>query len=146
MSLQEDVHAIAVRARAASERLAELSTAQKNAWLLHCAERLEAARERIREANALDMAQATEKGVAEPHVWSVIGANAKRPSYWAAIPWSPSSPVAVHESRIAPPLVDMAAARSLIGPGAVMSGVVWVATLERLLCAPTSSTDLRMNQ
>ena len=68
MSLQEDVHAIAVNARAAGERLAELSTAQKNAWLLRCAERLEAARERIREANALDMAQASEKGVAEPLV------------------------------------------------------------------------------
>jgi glutamate-5-semialdehyde dehydrogenase len=68
MSLQEEIHATAIRARAASERLAELSTAAKNAWLLRCAERLDAARERIREANAHDMAAAAEKGVAEPLV------------------------------------------------------------------------------
>jgi glutamate-5-semialdehyde dehydrogenase len=68
MSLQEQIHDIAVRARSASERLSELSTAEKNAWLLRCTERLEAARERIREANARDMAAAAEKGVAEPLV------------------------------------------------------------------------------
>jgi glutamate-5-semialdehyde dehydrogenase len=68
MSLQEQIHAIAVRARTASERLAELSTAEKNAWLLRCAERLEAARETIRQANARDMAAAADKGVAEPLV------------------------------------------------------------------------------
>ncbi|MGI9592625.1 MAG: glutamate-5-semialdehyde dehydrogenase, partial [Myxococcota bacterium] len=38
------------------------------AWLARCAERLEAAREPIREANARDMALAAEKGVAEPLV------------------------------------------------------------------------------
>ena len=68
MSIQEEIHAIAVRARAASERLAELSTADKNEWLLRCAEQLEAARERIREANARDLAAAAEKGVAGPLV------------------------------------------------------------------------------
>jgi glutamate-5-semialdehyde dehydrogenase len=68
MSLQEQIHDIAVRARSASERLSELSPAEKNAWLLRCAERLEAARERIREANARDMAAAVDRGVAEPLV------------------------------------------------------------------------------
>jgi glutamate-5-semialdehyde dehydrogenase len=68
MSLQEEIHAIALRARAASEKLAELSTAEKNAWLLRSAERLEAARERILEANARDRAAAAEKGVADPLV------------------------------------------------------------------------------
>src|SRR5262245_62681547 len=66
MNLRELVHEIAVRARAASERTAELSTADKDAWLLRCAQRLESARERIRAANALDVAEAREKGVAAP--------------------------------------------------------------------------------
>jgi glutamate-5-semialdehyde dehydrogenase len=68
MSLQDDIHAIAVRARSASERLSELTTAEKNAWLLRCAERLEAARERIREANARDLREAEQKGVPGPLV------------------------------------------------------------------------------
>jgi glutamate-5-semialdehyde dehydrogenase len=66
MDLQELVHEIAVRARAASERTAELSSAEKDAWLLRAAQRLEAARDRIRAANALDVAEAREKGVAAP--------------------------------------------------------------------------------
>ncbi len=66
MDLQELVHEIAIRARAASERTAELSSAEKDAWLLRAAQRLEAARERIRAANALDVAEAREKGVAAP--------------------------------------------------------------------------------
>lgn len=65
-NLQELVHEIAVRARAASERTAELSSAEKDAWLLRAAQRLEAARERIRAANALDVAEAHEKGIAAP--------------------------------------------------------------------------------
>ncbi len=68
MNLQELVHDIARQARAASERTAELSTAQKDAWLLRAAERLEAARAQILEANAADMAEAQEKGVSEPLV------------------------------------------------------------------------------
>jgi len=66
MNLRELVHEIAVHARAASERTAELSTAEKDAWLLRAAQRLEAARERIRAANALDVAEAREKGLAAP--------------------------------------------------------------------------------
>src|SRR2546426_2088052 len=66
MDLQELVHEIAVKARRASERIAELSSAQKDAWLLRAAQRLEAARERIRAANALDVAEARENGVAAP--------------------------------------------------------------------------------
>jgi glutamate-5-semialdehyde dehydrogenase len=66
MKLQAQVHEIAERARRASERTAELSTAQKNAWLERAATRLEAARERIREANARDLAEAGQAGVAAP--------------------------------------------------------------------------------
>jgi glutamate-5-semialdehyde dehydrogenase len=68
MNLQELVHDIALRARAASERTSELPSARKNAWILRAAERLEAARERIRVANSEDLAQAREKGVAAPLV------------------------------------------------------------------------------
>jgi glutamate-5-semialdehyde dehydrogenase len=68
MNLQELVHDIALRARAAAERTAELPAARKNAWLVRAAERLEAARDRIRAANAEDLAEAREKGVAAPLV------------------------------------------------------------------------------
>ena len=68
MSLERTVHDLASRARAASERTAELSTREKDAWLLRSAERLEAARERILAANAEDLAQARTSGVAEPLV------------------------------------------------------------------------------
>ena len=37
MSLQKQIHDLACRARAASERLAELSTRAKDAWLLRAA-------------------------------------------------------------------------------------------------------------
>jgi len=77
MNLRDLVHDIAVRARAASERTAELSAAQKNAWLLRAAERLEGARERIREANARDLAEAREKGVAAPLVGRLELSDAK---------------------------------------------------------------------
>ena len=66
MSLEATIHEIATRARAASERLAELDTLAKDAWLLRAAERLEAARERIREANRLDLQQAEARGLAAP--------------------------------------------------------------------------------
>ena len=49
--LQEQVVDLARRARAASQRVAELSTREKNAWLLRCAERLEEARPEILAAN-----------------------------------------------------------------------------------------------
>jgi glutamate-5-semialdehyde dehydrogenase len=68
MSLERTVHDLASRARAASERTAELGAREKDAWLLRSAERLEAARERILAANAEDLAQARSSGVAEPLV------------------------------------------------------------------------------
>ncbi|MHC4608350.1 MAG: glutamate-5-semialdehyde dehydrogenase, partial [Planctomycetota bacterium] len=66
MSLHADIHDLACRARAASQRLTELSTREKDAWLLRAAERLEGARDRIREANRRDLAEAEKKGVAAP--------------------------------------------------------------------------------
>jgi len=65
-TLEQRVRALATAARQASETRGELPTERKNAWLLRAAERLEAARERILEANARDIAAAAEKGVAEP--------------------------------------------------------------------------------
>lgn len=68
MNLQAMIHDLAQRARAASERTGELSSAQKDAWLVRAAERLEAAREKVRAANAEDIREAAEKGVAAPLV------------------------------------------------------------------------------
>jgi glutamate-5-semialdehyde dehydrogenase len=68
VSLEATIHEIATRARAASERLAELGTGEKNAWLLAAADRLAAARERIREANRLDLDEARAKGLPAPLV------------------------------------------------------------------------------
>src|SRR5262245_43263832 len=68
MSLEQTVHTIASQARAASERIAELGTREKDAWLLRSAERLEAAKSRILAANAEDLAEARRSGVAEPLV------------------------------------------------------------------------------
>ncbi len=68
MSLEQTIHSLATRARAASERMAELSTREKDAWLLRAAERLEAAKARILAANAEDLAEARRSGVAEPLV------------------------------------------------------------------------------
>jgi glutamate-5-semialdehyde dehydrogenase len=62
-SLQAEICALAEKARAASEIMGELPTALKNSWLLRTAERLEAARERILEANARDVEAAAAKGV-----------------------------------------------------------------------------------
>jgi glutamate-5-semialdehyde dehydrogenase len=62
MSLEQAVHTLACQARAASLRTAELSTREKDAWLLRAAERLEAARARILAANAEDVAAAEERG------------------------------------------------------------------------------------
>jgi len=77
MNLGELVHDLALRARAASERTAELTSAQKDAWLLSAAEKLEAAREVVREANARDMAEAREKGVEAPLVGRLELSDAK---------------------------------------------------------------------
>ena len=63
MNLQELVHEIAVQARAALASAPRSSPrAQKDAWLLRAAERLEAARERIRAANALDLERGAREG------------------------------------------------------------------------------------
>jgi glutamate-5-semialdehyde dehydrogenase len=66
--LERRIRELAERARAASRRTSELSTAAKDAWLLRAAERLESARERVREANARDLAEAVRRGVAPPLV------------------------------------------------------------------------------
>jgi len=68
MSLHDDMHELAIRARAAAERLSELTTRDKDAWLLRAAERLEGARERILEANQKDLRAAEARGVAAPLV------------------------------------------------------------------------------
>ena len=77
MSLEATIHEIATRARAASERLAELGTRAKDAWLLRAAERLEAARESVREANRRDLREAEAKGVAAPLVARLELSDAK---------------------------------------------------------------------
>ena len=77
MSLQNQIHDLAVRAHQASRRTAELSTRVKDGWLLRSAERLEAAKERIREANARDLREAEAKGVAGPLVKRLELSDAK---------------------------------------------------------------------
>ena len=77
MSLEATIHDIATRARAASERLAELGTRAKNAWLLRAAERLAAAREVVRAANRRDLREAEAKGVAAPLVARLELSDAK---------------------------------------------------------------------
>ncbi len=66
MNLERVVLDLARAAHAASGRVAELSTRVKNDWLLRSAERLEAAKPAILEANAADLAAAKEKKVAAP--------------------------------------------------------------------------------
>ncbi|MCA9512260.1 MAG: glutamate-5-semialdehyde dehydrogenase [Myxococcota bacterium] len=75
--LEAQIVDIARRAKAASDTLAELGTRAKNAWLARVGERLEAARARILEANARDLALAREKGVAEPLVNRLAISDAK---------------------------------------------------------------------
>ncbi len=77
MSLQQQIHDLACRARAASKRLAELSAREKDAWLLRAAERLEAAREEIRAENQRDLRVAEERGVATPLVQRLELSDAK---------------------------------------------------------------------
>lgn len=66
--LEQTVEEIAQRAKSASDVLAETDTRDKDAWLARIVQRLEAAREKIGEANARDLAEASQKGVAEPLV------------------------------------------------------------------------------
>ncbi len=65
-SLEEQVIDLARRSRAASERVADLSTREKNAWLLRCAERLTDARATILAANAVDLERAAKSGISGP--------------------------------------------------------------------------------
>ena len=64
MTVQETIHEMAVRARAASAGLAKMTTEEKNAALLAVADALEGARGAICEANAADMSRAKEAGIA----------------------------------------------------------------------------------
>jgi glutamate-5-semialdehyde dehydrogenase len=75
--LAREMFDFAEKARTASDTLAELDTATKNAWLLRVAERLEAAREGILEANAEDLRNAEAKGVEEPLVNRLAISDAK---------------------------------------------------------------------
>ena len=64
MTVQETIHEMAVRARAASAGLAKMTTEEKNAALLAVADALEGARGAICEANAADVSRAKETGIA----------------------------------------------------------------------------------
>ena len=68
MNLEAQIRDLASRARSASRSLADLGTGAKNAWLLHSAERLEAARQHILAENRKDMEEAQAKGLAAPMV------------------------------------------------------------------------------
>ncbi len=65
-SLKEQVIDLARKARTASERVSELSTREKNAWLLRSAERLEDAKAKILAANAADLERAAGAGISGP--------------------------------------------------------------------------------
>ena len=64
--LKEQVIDLARKARTASERVAELSTREKNAWLMRCAERLTDAKAEILAANAVDLERAASSGTSGP--------------------------------------------------------------------------------
>jgi len=64
--LEEQVIDLARKARSASERVAELSTREKDAWLMRCAERLEEAKATILAANAVDLERAAGSGISGP--------------------------------------------------------------------------------
>jgi glutamate-5-semialdehyde dehydrogenase len=66
MTLEALTRDLTERARAASDRLADAPSDAKNAALRRAAERLEAARDEILEANRADMEAGREKGLAAP--------------------------------------------------------------------------------
>ena len=68
MTLEAEILGLAERAHEASAVMGELDTRAKNEWLLRCAERLEAARDSILDANARDMNAARDGGVTAPLV------------------------------------------------------------------------------
>jgi glutamate-5-semialdehyde dehydrogenase len=77
MDLEQTIHDMAQRACAAAERLGDLSTAQKDAWLVRAAERLEAAKAHIQAENARDLELALAKGIAAPMVKRLELADSK---------------------------------------------------------------------
>ena len=68
MGLEQQIEQIARETREASRSVANLPSAQKDAWLERAAERLEAAKDGVLEANRQDIREAREKGVATPLV------------------------------------------------------------------------------
>jgi glutamate-5-semialdehyde dehydrogenase len=64
--LEEQVIDLARKACSASERVAELSAREKNAWLMRCAERLADAKAEILAANAVDLERAASSGISGP--------------------------------------------------------------------------------
>ena len=68
MGMQEEILELARRADAAAVAMGDLDTLTKNRWLARAAERLEKARDTILAANARDMDEAVDKGVAAPLV------------------------------------------------------------------------------
>ncbi len=68
MTVQETIHEMAVRARAASAELARMTTSAKNEALLAIAKALEENADEIRGANAADVARAKESGLASAMV------------------------------------------------------------------------------
>ncbi len=68
MNMEAEIRDLARRARDASLRLADLQSDAKNAWLLHSAERLEAAKQHILAENQKDMEEAEGAGVVAPMV------------------------------------------------------------------------------
>ncbi len=64
--LEQQVIDIARKARIASERVSELSTREKNAWLMRCAERLTDAKAEILAANAVDLERAASSEISGP--------------------------------------------------------------------------------
>ena len=68
MNLELQIRELAQKAHSAAERVGELSTSDKNAWLLHAADLLEKAKSDIRDANSRDLRDAVHKDVSEPLV------------------------------------------------------------------------------
>ena len=70
--LRTEIEQLARAARDAARVIAPLHSARKNAWLLRAAERLEAHKPALLEANRRDISAAEEKGVAAPLVRRLI--------------------------------------------------------------------------
>jgi glutamate-5-semialdehyde dehydrogenase len=84
-AIEKQIEEIARAARAASVETARLSRAVKDRWIARAAERLEAARDRILEANARDLRAAEERGVEKPLVQRLSIAGDKWTSMLAGL-------------------------------------------------------------